>query len=51
MEYNKDEKRWIVEYLWIRDFVELFNNKGVVMGMFILIEKRLVKNEEYIKVY
>lgn len=51
LEYNKDEKRWIAEYPWIRDPAELPNNKGAAMGMLISTEKRLAKNEEHAKVY
>ena len=51
LEYNKEEKRWIAEYPWIRDPAELPNNKRPAMGMLISTEKRLAKNEEHTKVY
>ena len=51
LEYNNEEKTWIAEYPWIRDSVELPNNKRTAMGMLISTEKRLAKNEEHTKVY
>ena len=51
LEYNKEEKRWITEYLWIRDPVELPDNKRAAMGMLISTEKRSAKNEEHANVY
>ena len=51
LEYNKEEKRWITEYPWIRDPVELPDNKRAAMGMLISTEKRLAKNEEHANVY
>ena len=44
LEYNKEEKRWISEYPWIRDPSELPDNKKAAMGMLISTEKRLAKN-------
>ena len=35
IEYNKEEKRWISEYPWIRDPSELPDNKKAAMGMLI----------------
>ena len=39
LEYNKEEKRWIAEYPWIRDPAELPDNKRAAMGMLVSIEK------------
>ncbi|XP_068713032.1 uncharacterized protein [Montipora foliosa] len=51
LEYNKEEKRWITEYPWIRDPAELPDNKRAAMGMLISTEKRLAKNKEHANVY
>ena len=51
LEYNKEEKRWIAEYPWIRDPAELPDNKRASMRMLISTEKRLAKNEEHAIVY
>ena len=51
LEYNKEEKRWIAEYPWIRDPAELPDNKRAAIRMLISTEKRLAKNEEHAKVY
>ena len=45
LEYNKEEKRWISEYQWIRDPSELPDNKKAAMGMLISTEQRLAKNK------
>ena len=50
LEYNKEEKRWIAEYPWIRDSAKLPDNKRAAMGMLISTEKRLAKNEEHTEV-
>ena len=41
LEYNKEEKRWITEYPWIRDPTELPDNKRAAMGTLIWTEKRI----------
>ena len=51
LEYNKEEKRWISEYPWIRDPSELPDNKKAAMGMLISTEKRLAKNATHAEVY
>ena len=50
LEYNKEERRWIAEYPWIRDPAELPDNKKAAMRMLISTEKRLAKNVEHAKV-
>ncbi|XP_068758047.1 uncharacterized protein [Montipora capricornis] len=51
LEYNKEEKRWLTEYPWIRDPAQLPDNKRAAMGMLISTEKRLAKNKEHANVY
>ena len=51
LEYNKEEKRWISEYPWIRDPSELPDNKKAAMGVLISTEKRLAKNATHAEVY
>lgn len=46
--YDVKEKFWIVEYFWIRDFFDFLDNRKVVFGMLILIEKRFFKNKKYV---
>ena len=50
-EYNKEAKRWISEYPWIRDLSELTDNKNAAMGTLISTEKRLAKNATHAEVY
>ena len=51
LEYNREEKRWIAEYPWIRDPAELPDNKKAALGMLMSTEKRLAKNTKHIEVY
>ena len=51
LEYNREEKRWIAEYPWIRDPSELPDNKKAAIGMLISTEKRQAKNARHAEVY
>ena len=37
--YNREEKRWVAEYPWIRDPAELPDNKKTAFGMLMSTEK------------
>lgn len=42
--FDVEDNRWFVEYLWIKDLVDFFDNRWVVLFMLYFIECRLGKN-------
>ena len=51
LDYDKEAKRWIAEYPWIKDPYDLPDNRRIAFTKLISTEKRLAKNTEHAKVY
>ena len=51
LEYDKEGKRWIAEYPWIKDPNSLPNNKRVAVAKLISTEKRLAKSKNHAETY
>ena len=51
LSYDEQTNQWIVEYPWIKDPIDLPDNRKVALAMLASTERRLAKNPVHAKVY
>nr|XP_058940528.1 uncharacterized protein LOC131768833 [Pocillopora verrucosa] len=51
LNYDKENKRWIAQYLWVKDPNDLPDNRRVAVVKLISTEKRLAKNKKHAETY
>ena len=51
LKYDKENKRWIAQYPWVKDPNDLPDNRRVAVAKLISTEKRLAKNKKHAETY
>ena len=51
LKYDKENKRWIAQYPWVKDPNDLPDNRRVAVAKLISTEKRLAKNRKHAETY